>query len=193
METLTDSKQTKTFEQLVFCSAEQRSSYEQLLPNPKQIRRLLLASILCYPDMQHEKCRWAKYHLRQLRSQVLPFPNFLDKKGTLIQIQFSFFQRPSVRRHRDGSMSDRRQTRNWYQGRSRRKMRSAWQKTKWVFRRMLKLSPIIQFIFCRRWNRTEVTLVQQWGSHCQACGRNGTDVSSFRRGNETKSYQLSCN
>ena len=53
--------------------------------------------------------------------------------------------------------------------------------------------PLFNWFFCRRWNRTEVTLVQQWGSHCQACRRNGTDVSSFRRGNETKSYQLSCN
>ena len=129
-----------------------------------------------------------------LRYYLFHFPR--QKRDSHSNSIFVSFQRPSVRRHRDGSMSDRRQTRNWYQGRSRRKMRSAWQKTKWVFRgifAMLKLSPIIQLIFCRRWNRTEVTLVQQWGSHCQACGRNWTDVSSFRRWNETKSYQLSCN
>ena len=44
--------------------------------------------------MQHEKCRWAKYHLRQLRSQVLPFPFSSTKKGLSFKFNFRIFSGP---------------------------------------------------------------------------------------------------
>ena len=74
------------FDFFFFFSVEQRPSDEQLLSHLEQIRRILLDAIVRHFDLQHEKRRRAKYHLRQL-----------------------CLERTPIRQHCHGSMSNRKQ------------------------------------------------------------------------------------
>ena len=93
---------------LFFFSVEQRPSDEQLLSHLEQIRRILLDAIVRHFDLQHEKRRRAKYHLRQL-----------------------CLERTPIRQHCHGSMSNRKQAWDWNERGTRlsgvwRKRRISW-------------------------------------------------------------------